>query len=102
MENAPQSERWLGMAAAALQSILCFAGVALVFSFPPPERKMILLLLVPLGRSMAIAFVNATLIATASPQATLKLCRFLLWIPTIVMALLSLYGVFHWFTLSFR
>ena len=100
MENTAQSERWLGMAAAALQSILCFAGVALVFAFPPPERKMVLLLLIPLAICTAIAFVNATLIATAGSQSTQKLCRFLLWIPTIVMALLTAYGIFLWITVS--
>ena len=99
MEHDSQSERSLGMAAASLQSILCFAGVALVFAFPPPERSMILLLLIPMAVCMAIAFVNSTMIATAASRPSiLKLCRFLLWLPTIVMAFLTIYGIFIWIT----
>jgi len=96
MANSP-SERWLAFAAATLQSILCFAGVALVFAFPPPERTMVLLLLIPMAICMAIAFVNTTLIATGGDQPrTLKFCRYLLWVPTIVMGILTAYGILLW------
>ncbi len=99
MDNNSHSERWLGLAAAALQSILCFSGIALVFAFPPPERWMVLMLLIPMAVCMAVAFVNSTLIATGgSSPGRLKICRFLLWVPTIVMAMLAALGIFIWVT----
>jgi hypothetical protein len=43
--------------------------------------------------------VNSTMIATAASRPSiLKLCRFLLWLPTIVMAFLTIYGIFIWIT----